>query len=197
MKNIDSDENKNQVLNDSPLTRRSVEQRSVGSTYKIMSSTAAAKILGINNISKKSESVKNLVSVLGEFYNSVKTGQRVLGLKSNINASNFEGYLVSLGLLKREGTGGSSYRYDDGNVVPLSKRFDEKKDDIRYMLDLNPEGFQDDRSSSDIIKIILNKVENNKTPETKRFRSFVLIGGGEGSRTPVRKSILKSFSECS
>lgn len=52
-------QNKNRASSDSPLTRRSVKQRSVGSAHEKMSSTAAAGILSIPNIANEMESVKN------------------------------------------------------------------------------------------------------------------------------------------
>ena len=116
----DLDKNKNRATSDSPLTRRSVKQRSVGSTHVNMSSTAAAGILGIENIANYSESVKEAISVLGEFYVSVDTKKPVLGFKRTISASNLEGSLVSLGVLKREGASGSAYRYDDGHALRIS-----------------------------------------------------------------------------
>ena len=113
-------QNNNRASNGSPLTRRSVKQRSVGSTHEKMSSTAAAEILGIENIAKYSDSVKEAVAVLGEFFTSVDQKKPVLGFKRTISASNLEGSLVSLGILKREGTSGSAYRYDDGHALRVS-----------------------------------------------------------------------------
>ena len=55
-----SGKKKNRAINGSPLTRRSVKQRSVGSTHVNMSSTAAAEILGIANIAELDDSVKNV-----------------------------------------------------------------------------------------------------------------------------------------
>ena len=55
------------------------------------------------------------------------------------------------------------------------------------MLDLNPEGFQDDGSYFDIIKVILNKVENNKTPETKTFQEFCVNWWRRGESNPCPK----------
>ena len=55
---------RNRGSNDSPLTRRSVKQRSVGSTHSMMSSTAAANLLGIGNISNASGIVKESLMFL-------------------------------------------------------------------------------------------------------------------------------------
>ena len=116
----DLDKNKNRASSDSPLTRRSVKQRSVGSTHEKMSSTAAAEILGIENIAKQSDSVKKAITVLGEFYVSVDTKKPVLGLKKTISASNLKGSLIAQNILKREGTSGSAYRYDNGHALRIS-----------------------------------------------------------------------------
>lgn len=111
---------KTEHFSDSPLTRRSVKQRSVGSTHEKMSSTAAAEILGIENIAKFSDSVKEAISVLGEFYVSVDTNKPVLGFRKTISASNLEGSLIAKNVLKREGSSGSAYRYDDGHAIRIS-----------------------------------------------------------------------------
>ena len=61
------DRNKeNQANSGLPLTRHSVKQRSVGSSHFTMSSTAAAEMLGIDNITDCSESVKSSVLNLAE-----------------------------------------------------------------------------------------------------------------------------------
>lgn len=113
-------QNKNRASNGSPLTRRSVKQRSVGSTHERMSSTAAAEKLGIENIAKYSDSVKEAIAVLGEFYDSVDTRKPVLGFGKTITASNLEGSLIAQKVLTREGTSGSAYRYDDGHALRIS-----------------------------------------------------------------------------
>ena len=113
-------QNKNRASNGSPLTRRSVKQRSVGSTHIKMSSTAAAEILGIENIAKYSDPVKEAVAVLGELFTSVDQKKPVLGFKRPVSASSLEGALVAQGILKREGTSGSAYRYDDGHALRIS-----------------------------------------------------------------------------
>ena len=112
--------NKNRAISGSPLTRRSVKQRSVGSTHVNMSSTAAAEILGISNIAEIDDSVKNVIAQLGELFISVDQQEPVLGFKRTIDAGNLEGSLVSLGILKREGTSGSAYRYDNGHGLRIS-----------------------------------------------------------------------------
>ena len=113
-------QNKNRASNGSPLTRRSVKQRSVGSTHIKMPSTAAAEKLGIKNIAKYSDSVKEAVAVLGELFTSVDLKKPVLGFKRPVSASSLEGALVAMGVLKREGTSGSAYRYDDGHALRIS-----------------------------------------------------------------------------
>ena len=114
------DKNKNRAISGSPLTRRSVKQRSVGSTHVNMSSTAAADILGISNIADLDSSVKNVIATLGELFASVDLHEPVLGFKRTIDAGNLEGSLVALGILKREGTSGSAYRYDNGHALRIS-----------------------------------------------------------------------------
>ena len=113
-------QNKNRASNGSPLTRRSVKQRSVGSTHEKMSSTAAAGILGIENIANFSDSAKEAIAVLGEFYVSVDKRKPVLGFGKTITASNLEGSLIAQNVLKREGSSGSVYRYDDGHALRIS-----------------------------------------------------------------------------
>lgn len=116
----DADKNKNRVSSDSPLTRRSVKQRSVGSTHIKMSSTAAAEILGIENIANYSDSVKEAITVLGEFFAAIDQKKLVAGFSKPITASNLEGSLVAKNILKRGGFGGSAYRYDNGHALRIS-----------------------------------------------------------------------------
>ena len=116
----DADKNKNRASNGSPLTRRSVKQRSVGSTHIKMPSTAAARILGIENIANYSESVNTAIAALGELYVSVDEKKPVLGFRRPVSASSLEGALVTLGVLKRGGTSGSAYRYENGHALRIS-----------------------------------------------------------------------------
>ena len=116
----DADKKKNRAFSDSPLTRRSVKQRSVGSTHIKMSSTAAAEILGIENIANYSDSVKEAVTVLGEFYTAIDQKKLVFGFMKPITASNLEGSLVAKNILRRGGLGGSAYRYDKGHALRIS-----------------------------------------------------------------------------
>ena len=116
----DADKKKNRAFNGSPLTRRSVKQRSVGSTHIKMPSTAAAEILGIENISNYSDSVNMAVAALGELYVSVDKKIPVLGFRRPVSASSLEGALVTLGVLKRGGTSGSAYRYENGHALRIS-----------------------------------------------------------------------------
>lgn len=57
------DNKKYRATNSSPLSRRSVKQRSAGSTHPIMSSTAAAGILGITNLAELNNDVKQAISI--------------------------------------------------------------------------------------------------------------------------------------
>ncbi len=104
----------------SPLTRRSGNQRSFSSARVNTSSAAAAELLSIENINDLSDSVKQVISDLGAFYESVDNQYPVLGFKKTITGSNLEGSLVSRGILKREGSGISAYRYDNGHGLRLS-----------------------------------------------------------------------------
>ena len=78
----------------SPLTRRPGNQGSVGSTRVNTSSTAAAELLNIDNINDLSDSVKQAISDLGAFYESVENQKPVLGFRKTITGSNLEGSLV-------------------------------------------------------------------------------------------------------
>ena len=49
-----------------PVTRRSENQRGLNSTHSMMASAAAAKILGIVNVSDLPDDVNTAISVLGE-----------------------------------------------------------------------------------------------------------------------------------
>ena len=111
---------KHQASNSSPLSRRSVKQRSAGSTHPIMSSTAAAGILGISNIAEASEDVKRAVSVLGVIFESIGTPKPVLGLTKAIRGSNLESSLIETGILMPGGTGGSAYRKDGEHELRMS-----------------------------------------------------------------------------
>lgn len=104
----------------SPLTRRSGNQRSFSSTHSMMSSTAAAELLGIKNISNLSDDVKNAITVIAEIYKTVDSRSPALGMKAHTWASNLEGVLIAEGVLKRGGTSGSAYRYDNGHGLRVS-----------------------------------------------------------------------------
>ncbi len=104
----------------SPLSRGSENRRSIGTTHQMMSATAAAELLGVDNISNASDSVKHAVSVLGEICASIGNDKCILGFRSPVSASNFRGMLVSMGVLRREGSGASAYRYDKGHGLRIS-----------------------------------------------------------------------------
>ena len=104
----------------SPLTRRPGNQGSFSSARVNTSFAATAELLNINNINDLSDSVKRVISDLGAFYESVDKQIPVLGFKRTITGSNLEGSLVSRGILKREGSGISAYRYDNGHGLRIS-----------------------------------------------------------------------------
>ena len=85
--------------------------------------TAAAELLGIgDNIAQASESVKNAISVLGEFYQAVQDGRSAFGSKNPITADNLTGMLVKKGVLQRQGTE-SAYRIDSGRTLRISNHY--------------------------------------------------------------------------
>lgn len=111
---------KHQAPSNSPLSRRSVMQRSSNSAHVNMSSAAAAGILGITNIADLNDDVKDAIAILGSFYQSVETQAPVLQFKRVINGSNLEGSLVSVGILNRQGDSGSAYRKDGAHELRIS-----------------------------------------------------------------------------
>ena len=105
----------------SPLPRGLEKQGSVGSTHiEMMASTAAAELLGVDNITQKSDGVNKAISALGEIYASIESGKPVSGAKKAIQASNLIGNMVRLGILERRGQGGSAYRSDSGHTLRVS-----------------------------------------------------------------------------
>lgn len=105
----------------SPLPRGLEKQGSVGSTHiEMMASTAAAELLGVDNITQKSDGVNKAISALGEIYASIESGKPVPGAKKAIQASNLVGNMVRLGILERRGQGGSAYRSDSGHTLRVS-----------------------------------------------------------------------------
>ena len=73
--------------------------------------TAAAELLGIDNISQQSDSVKEAVVKLAEFSRAVKENRTAFGSSKAVTADNLTGLFVKTGVLTR-GSGSSAYRTD-------------------------------------------------------------------------------------
>ncbi|MBO7253004.1 MAG: hypothetical protein J6V25_10320 [Oscillospiraceae bacterium] len=86
----------------------------------MMSSTAAAELLGILNISNKNDTVKSAISVLGSIYASVDRNDPLPGHKKTVSGSSLAGVLVNLGVLHRNGSSGSAYRKDGDHELRVS-----------------------------------------------------------------------------
>ena len=101
----------------SPLSRRPVKAEN-GRRYEPLAT--AARLFDIANIDEKSESVKQAISALGSIYESIETNKPLQGGKKPVHASNLVGNMVSIGILKRGGEGGSAYRSDSGHTLRVS-----------------------------------------------------------------------------
>lgn len=101
----------------SPLSRRSVKAEN-GRRYEPLAT--ATTLFDIANIDEKSDSVKQAISALGDIYTSIETNKPLPNGRKTVRPSSLIGNMVSLGILKRGGEGGSAYRSDNGHTLRIS-----------------------------------------------------------------------------
>lgn len=101
----------------SPLSRRSVKAEN-GRRYEPLAT--ATTLFDIANIDEKSDSVKQAISALGDIYTSIETNKPLPNGRKTVRPSSLIGNMVSLGILKRGGEGGSAYRIDNGHTLRIS-----------------------------------------------------------------------------
>ena len=101
----------------SPLSRRSVKAEN-GRRYEPLAT--ATTLFDIANIDEKSDSVKQAISALGDIYTSIETNKPLPNGRKTVRPSSLIGNMVSLGILKRGGEGGSVYRSDNGHTLRIS-----------------------------------------------------------------------------
>ena len=101
----------------SPLSGSPSNQKgSVGTDNQV---TAAAELLGIDNISQQSDSVKETIVKLAEFSKAVKEKRTAFGSSKAVTADNLTGLFVKTGVLTR-GSAESAYRTDGNHTLRLS-----------------------------------------------------------------------------
>ena len=101
----------------SPLSLRSVKAEN-GRRYEPLAT--ATTLFDIATIDEKSESVKQAISALGDIYTSIETNKPLSNGRKTVRPSSLIGNMVSLGILKRGGEGGSAYRSDNGHTLRIS-----------------------------------------------------------------------------
>ena len=101
----------------SPLSRRSVKAEN-GRRYEPLATATA--LFDIANIDEKIDSVKQAISALGDIYTSIETNKPLPNGRKTVRPSSLIGNMVSLGILKRGGEGGSAYRSDNGHTLRIS-----------------------------------------------------------------------------